>query len=81
MQFVIKHWRPVPKLEDKSTFICAIDESPASLKALEQVPATHPFPTPHAHACTRICTSHAIIACGTFTVPIFRIKGNHKHQG
>mmetsp|Transcript_25630 Transcript_25630/g.50012 ORF Transcript_25630/g.50012 Transcript_25630/m.50012 type:complete len:331 (-) Transcript_25630:53-1045(-) len=34
---VIKHWRPVPKPEDSATFVVAVDDSPASLKSLEQI--------------------------------------------
>ena len=34
---VVKHWRPVPKPEDPSTFIVAIDDSPAAMQALEKI--------------------------------------------
>uniref|UniRef100_A0A6U4LMT2 UspA domain-containing protein n=1 Tax=Hemiselmis andersenii TaxID=464988 RepID=A0A6U4LMT2_HEMAN len=34
---VIKHWRPVPKPEEPATFVVAVDDSPASLKSLEQI--------------------------------------------
>ena len=36
---IIKHWRPIPKLGEPSIFVVAIDDSPASMRALEQVRA------------------------------------------
>lgn len=35
--FILKHWRRLPKLGEPVTFVVALDDSPASMKALAQV--------------------------------------------
>ncbi|KAJ1490739.1 hypothetical protein T484DRAFT_3297976 [Baffinella frigidus] len=34
---IIKHWRPIPKLGEPTTFVVALDDSPSSMRGLEQV--------------------------------------------
>lgn len=34
---IIKHWRPVPKAEEPSKFVVAVDDSPAAMKGLEKL--------------------------------------------